>query len=91
MADEIWRAALPPTAAVFFNISVSVSTSASARVSAAFPAFRGLYFLSSTSLTVVGFNGQSLPLDNVAKNTTLWIQGSFVSVIATATAIWGLQ
>ena len=76
-----------PTVNLFAVVSVSVSTAVSAAAAGVGP-FRGIFCITSTSLTIVGVNGNSLPLDNIAKNTLLWIQGNFVSAIATATSAY---
>lgn len=78
-----------PIANSFFVVSVSVSSTASAIASGVGP-FRGLFFKASSSVTIVGLTGESLIVDNVAKNVTLWIQGTHLSVITTATAVYGL-
>jgi len=68
-------------------VSVSVSSSTSAALAGVGP-FRGLFFRTSSSISMVGVNGNTIDLDNIAKNVTLWIQGNYVSVIATATSVF---
>ena len=80
---------LPQVANAFFVVSVSVATTASA-IAAGVGPFRGLFFKASSSVTLVGLTGESLVLDNVAKNATIWIQGTYVSAISTATAVYAL-
>ena len=74
-----------PTVNTFAVVSVSVSSSTSAAAVGVGP-FRGLYFITTSSVTIVGINGNSMALDAIQKNTMLWIQGSYLSVIATATS-----
>jgi len=64
----------------FFLVSVSVSSSGSA-VAAGVGPFRGLFFKASSTCTIIGNNGNSLPLDNVPKNTFIWISGAYLSAI----------
>lgn len=79
-----------PVAQAFAVVSVSVSSQTSAAAAGVGP-FRGLYIITSTTFTITGQNGLTMPLDNVAKNTFLWIEGSFISAIATATSIYALN
>lgn len=78
-----------PVIQQFFVVSVSVSSSASAAAAGVGP-FRGLFFITSSSVTI-SQDGVQIAVDNIAKNATLWIQGSFLSVIATATAVYGVR
>lgn len=73
----------------FFVVSVSVSSSTSAALAGVGP-FRGLFFKVSSSVTLVGINGNEIALNDVAKNVTLWMQGAYISVIATATCVFGV-
>lgn len=79
-----------PTVNTLQPIKVSVSTSASARAAGVGP-FRGLFCIASTSYTMVGIKDVSVAIDSQPKNTVLWIQGSYVTVLnasaATATAV----
>jgi len=86
---ELATAIMGETASRFFVVSVSVSTSTSAMAAGVGP-FRGLFFKTTSSVTMVGFNGNSIVLDAVQKNAIIWIQGNHISVIATATAVFGL-
>lgn len=74
----------------FAVVSVSVSTSVSAMAAGVGP-FRGLFAITSCSFTVTGLNNNSMAIDNMAKNSTIWIQGAFISVIATATSLFILK
>lgn len=79
-----------PIAFNFKQVTVSVSSEASARLAGVGP-FAGLFFISSASVSIVSPDGLStMVLDNVAKNATLWIAGNFCSVIATATSVFAL-
>jgi len=78
-----------PIGFTFFDITTSVSTEASA-VAAGVGPFAGLYIKTSTSLSITSFNGNTMVLDNIAKNTTIWVSGAFVSAIVTATSQFGL-
>lgn len=73
----------------FFVVSVSVASRASAAAAGVGP-FVGLFFRVSSSVTLISESGNSLILNDVARNTTLWIQGAYVSAIATATAVYGV-
>mgnify|MGYP001612910373 CR=1 FL=1 len=79
----------PPVVNDFFVVSVSVSSPTSA-AAAGVGSFRGLYFRTSSSVSIVGLSGNSIDIDNFAKNSILWIQGAYVSVIATATNVYGV-
>lgn len=68
-------------------IVVSVSTSASASVPTG---YRGFFFGTSASLTFVCVNGTSVAIDNFPKNTFLWVQAAYVTILATATSIYGI-
>jgi len=68
-------------------ITVSVSTVASASVPTG---YRGLFLITSCSMTIVTPGGTSVPLDNLAKNSFIWMEIAFVSVIATATSAYGI-
>lgn len=81
---------LPPVALTFVVVSVSVSSQASAQAAGIGP-FRGLYIITSTTFSINGQNGQILPMDNIAKNTFIWIEGSFIGAIVTATSIYALN
>lgn len=72
-----------PIAFDFVSIGVSVSTSASA-IAAQVGPFAGLFFKTSASLTIISLNNTSLAVDNVVKNTTLWIQGNYISALSTS-------
>jgi hypothetical protein len=76
-----------PTVNQFQLVSASVATAASAAAAQVGP-FRGLYFKTTSSVTIIGINGVSLALDAVQKNTMLWVQGDFISAIGTATAVY---
>lgn len=76
-----------PVVNAFFPIEASVSSAASASAPSG---FRGLYIITSTTLNIVNENGNELPLDNIPKNTLLWIAGTHLSVISTATAQYGV-
>lgn len=78
-----------PIAQQFFVVSASVATSASA-IAAGLGPFRGLFFKSSTSVTI-SQDGNEIIIDDFPKNGILWIQGSFVAAIATATNVYGLR
>lgn len=78
-----------PIALDFFAISVSVATSASAVVAGVGP-FAGIFVRTSASFTVISPTGASLVVDNAAKNTIIWVNGAFLSAIATATSQFGL-
>jgi hypothetical protein len=78
-----------PIAFDFFNITVSCSTVASARAAGVGP-FAGLYFKVSSSVTIISPTGVSLVVDNVVKNTMLWISGNYLGAIATATSPYGV-
>lgn len=78
-----------PVAQQFFVVSVSVSTSASA-VAAGIGPFRGLFFKTSSSVTISS-DGNTIDIDNFAKNGILWIQGGFVAAIVTATNVYALR
>lgn len=78
-----------PVAANFIVVSASCSTQASAQAAGIGP-FRGLFAITSCSFTITGHNQQTLAIDNMAKNSTIWIEGSFISVIATATSLYAL-
>lgn len=67
----------------FQPIRVSVSSEASANAAAAGP-FRGFFALVSTSFTVAGPNSQRMAIDNLAKNTTFWVQGYLTAINASA-------
>lgn len=77
-------------ARMFAVVSVSVSTETSAKAAGVGP-FRGLFVITSASFTITGQNNNTMVIDNLAKNTTLWIEGSFISAIATATSIFMLN
>lgn len=79
-----------PVAQVFAVVSVSVSSQASAAAAGVGP-FRGLFVITSASFTITGQNNNTIVIDNLAKNTTLWIEGAFISAIATATSIFMLR
>ena len=79
----------PPIGLDWVVVSASVSTKASG-IAAGIPPFRGLHFITTSSLTIVNPRGHIMVLDAVQKNTTLWIAGDFVSAIATATAVFAL-
>lgn len=74
-----------PTVNAFAVVSVSVSSIVSARAAGVGP-FRGIFAKTSCTFSITGINGNILPIDNLAKNTVLWIQGAYVSAIATATS-----
>ena len=80
-----------PVAQLFFLVSASVASEVSARAAGVGP-FRGLFFKATSSCTIVGFNGSSLALDAVQPNTTIWIQGSYISALVSVstTAVYGL-
>lgn len=87
----------PPIAFSFAVVSVSVSSETSARAAGVGP-FAGLFFRTTTSVTIVpvqasGVNSQAavLTVSDVAANTTLWIAGSYCSVLATATAVFAIN
>ena len=75
---------------LFAVVSVSVSTSTSA-IAAGVGPFRGLFFRTTTSITITGNNGNTLLLSDVNANTFIWIEGAFCSLLATATAVFALQ
>jgi len=79
-----------PIAFNFVVVSVSVSSEVSARAAGVGP-FAGIFVRTATSLTVVSQTGNSISLDAVAANATIWLSGSFVSVISTATAVYALS
>lgn len=76
-------------ALAFVVVSASCSTQASAQAAKIGP-FRGLMVITSATFTITGHNGETLPIDNLAKNTVLWVEGAFISAIATATSIYAL-
>jgi len=79
-----------PIAFNFVVVSVSVSSEASARAAGVGP-FAGLFFRTTTSVTIVSpDNRSSLLMSDVAANTTIWIAGNFCSLLATATAVFAL-
>ena len=78
-----------PVGFQFAVVSVSVSTSTSAKAAGVGP-FRGLFFKVSSSITIIGMNNEPLVLNAVLSNVTLWISGSHISVIATATSVYAL-
>lgn len=78
-----------PVAQTFVLVSVSVLTSASA-IAAGIGPFRGLFFRTSSSVTI-SQDGNEIIVDNFVKNGILWIQGSFVAAIATATNVYALR
>jgi hypothetical protein len=78
-----------PTVQDFFAISIAVNTVASARAAGVGP-FAGLFFRSTSSVTVISPTGVSMVMDAVNKNTVLWISGNFVSVLATTTNVFGV-
>lgn len=86
--QNVGRPLYTPVINDFFVVSVSVSSSASA-VAAGVGPFRGLFFKTSSSVTIT-MDDKSIDIDNFIKNSTLWIQGSYLSVIATATAVYGV-
>ena len=88
--SNISRPDYAPVANIFFGVTASVATSASAAAAGVGP-FRGLFFITSSSVTIRGVNGNNISVDNVAKNTTLWIAGEFCTAIATATAQFGVM
>jgi hypothetical protein len=81
-----------PVAKGFFLVSASVSSSASA-IAAGVGPFRGLYFNATSSVTIVGQNGNSLRLDAVQPNAFIWIEGAFCSAISSvsASSVFGLM
>lgn len=89
MAQSIVNPNHAPVAQQFFIVSVSVSTSASA-IAAGVGPFRGLFFKTSTSVTI-SQDGNTIAVDDFPKNGILWIQGSFVAVIATATNVYAVR
>lgn len=72
----------------FFKVTVSVSSEASA-VAAGVGPFAGIYIVASTSFTVISLSGNSMPVDNAAKNTTIWVSG-FLSIISSVSTQYGL-
>jgi hypothetical protein len=76
-----------PTVNQFDPITVSVSSSASAELAAgrAGP-FRGILCIASSSLTIMGINDKPLILDDVTKNTVLWVQGKYVAALNASAA-----
>lgn len=78
-----------PVAQQFFVVSASVATSASA-IAAGLGPFRGLFFKTSSSVTI-SQDGNTIVVDDFPKNGILWIQGSFVSAIVTATNVYALR
>lgn len=65
-------------------VTASVSTVASAKISQVGP-FRGLFLRSTASFTLNGIDGNDVLFDAVPPGF-FWVQGNFLSVIATATA-----
>jgi hypothetical protein len=84
-----------PVAVNLIVVSVSVSSQASA-VAAGIGPFRGLLFKASAStVSFVGNNGFNLTLTDpnpsgLASSAILWVEGSFVSAITTATAVYAV-
>lgn len=89
MAQNIVNPNYAPVAMQWFQVTVSVSSSASA-VAAGVGPFRGLFF-PVTSSTVISQDGLFMAVDAVQKNGMLWVQGSFLAIIASASAIYGLR
>ena len=77
-----------PVANDFFAITASCATSASA-IAAGVGPFAGIFFRTTTSLTVISFSGNSMKID-AEKNSFIWISGAYVSAIATATCQFGV-
>lgn len=67
----------------FQPVRVSVDSEASANAASVGP-FRGFFALVSTSFTVAGPNGKKMAVDNIAKNTTFWVQGYLSAINASA-------
>lgn len=80
---------LPPKGHLFFAVSVSVSSSGSAQAAGVGP-FAGIFCVTSASFTITGNNGNTMAIDNAAKNAFIWMEGAFISIIATATSQFGV-
>ena len=80
---------LPTKAHVFFVVSVSVSSSGSAAAAGVGP-FAGIFAITSCSFTITGPNGNTVNIDNLGKNAFIWMEGAFISAIATATSQYGV-
>lgn len=76
------------SAGAFAVVSVSVSTTTSAAAAGVGP-FRGLFFNTSSSVTITGNNGNTINLNDVPRNSFIWIEG-IASVISTATNVFAL-
>lgn len=67
----------------FQPVRVSVDSEASANAASVGP-FRGFFVNVSTSFTVASPNGKKMAVDNIAKNTTFWVQGYLTAINASA-------
>lgn len=72
-----------PTVNSFQPVRVSVDSEASASANQVGP-FRGFFVNVSTSFTIASPNGKKMAVDNLAKNTTFWVQGYLTAINASA-------